>query len=311
MARIKEAKYIWMSGKIVPWKEAKVHVLTHALHYASSVFEGIRCYDTKFGPAVFRLDEHIRRLFDSAKIYRMEVPFSFDEVKEVCLELIRMNELRECYIRPIVYRGYYNLGVNPLECPVEVAIAVWEWGKYLGEESIEKGVDVMISSWSRLYPNTIPPMAKASGNYANAQLIKMEAVIYGFSEGIALNPIGTVSEGSGENIFAIKGGKIYTTPLDASVLPGITRDTVIVLARELGYEVIEMHIPREFLYIAEEVFFTGTAAEITPIRSVDKISIGDGVRGPVTKRLQEEFYKVVRGERKDKLHWLTRVYQEE
>ena len=307
MAKLEEAKYIWMSGKFVPWEEAKVHVLTHALHYASAVFEGTRCYNTKRGPAVFRLRDHNKRLMDSAKIYRMEVPYSLDEINEVCLELIRINDLDECYIRPIVYRGYYGLGVSPFECPVEVAIAAWKWGKYLGQDALEQGVDVMVSSWNRMAPDTLPAMAKASGNYADAQLIKMEALLYGFAEGIALNHLGAVSEGSGETLFLVKDGKILTPSLDAAILPGITRDTVIVLARELGYEVREVHIPREMLYIADELFFTGTAAEITPIRSVDKIQIGEGKAGPITRRLQEEFFKVVKWEREDIYGWLTPV----
>ena len=305
MPGLKEAKYIWMNGEFVPWKDAKIHVLTHALHYASSVFEGIRCYNTKKGSFIFRLKEHIRRLFDSAKIYRMEVPYSMEEIMNACKETVIKNNLEECYIRPIVYRGYHSLGVNPLDCPVEVAIAVWEWGKYLGPEALEKGVDVMVSSWTRIAPNTVPPLAKASGNYANGQLIKMEAVLYGFSEGIALDAMGFVSEGSGENIFAVRDGIIYTPFLDACILPGITRDTVIRLARDAGYEVREVMLPREFLYIADEVFFTGTAAEITPIRSIDKMIIGKGERGPVTKHLQELFFSYVNGEVEDKYGWLT------
>jgi len=308
MSAFKEKGYIWMSGEFVPWKEAKVHVLTHALHYASSVFEGIRCYNTKRGPAIFRFHDHMIRLRDSAKIYRMELPFTVEELEKVTIELIHKNNLKECYIRPIVYRGYHSLGVNPFDCPVEVAIAIWEWGKYLGAEALEKGVDVMVSSWNRMAPNTFPAMAKAAGNYANSQLIKMEAVLYGYSEGIALNYQGTVSEGSGENLFVIKKGVIYTSSLDAAILPGITRDSVMTIAKELGYEVKETHIPREMLYIADEIFFTGTAAEITPIRSVDKIPVGSGTRGPITKHLQEEFFKVVSWEVEDKHGWLTPVY---
>lgn len=304
MAGIKEAKYIWMNGELIPWKEAKVHVLSHALHYASSVFEGIRCYKTPKGPHIFRLKDHIKRLFDSAKIYRMEIPYAMDEIIDACKKTIIENELEECYIRPLVFRGYHSLGVNPMDCPVEVVIAVWEWGKYLGPEALEKGVDVMISSWTRIAPNTVPPLAKASGNYANGQLIKMEAILYGFSEGIALDSMGFVSEGSGENIFAVRDGVIYTPFLDACILPGITRDTVIKLAREAGYEVREVMLPREFLYIADEVFFTGTAAEITPIKSIDKMPIGKGERGPVTKRLQEMFFSYINGEVPDKHGWL-------
>ncbi len=307
MAAINEAQYIWMSGKMVPWKDAKVHVLTHALHYGSAVFEGIRAYKTKRGTAVFRLKEHMKRLIDSAKIYRMESPFSLEELINATVELIKANELEECYIRPLIYRGYYNLGVNPMECPVEVSIAAWKWGKYLGPEALEKGVDVMVSSWNRMAPNTFPAMAKATANYANAQLIKMEAVLYGFAEGIALNPDGTVSEGSGENIFVVKDGKIFTPSLDSMILPGITRLTVIEIAKNMGYEVIETRIPREMLYIADEIFFTGTAAEITPIRSVDKIQIGEGKIGPITKRLQQEFFKIIEEADKKYEHYFTWV----
>ena len=316
MGKIKEAKYIWLSGKLVPWSEAKVHVLTHALHYGSAVFEGIRAYDTKTkGPAVFRLREHVKRLFDSAKIYRMELPYTIEEVENIILEVIRANELKSCYIRPLVFRGYGDMGVNPLHNPVELMVAAWEWGAYLGKEALEKGVDVMVSSWTRMVPNTFPPMAKSSANYANSQLIKMEAVLYGFEEGIALNYEGAVSEGSGENLFVIlrdpvtREPKILTPSLDAAILPGITRNSVIQIARDLGYTVKEEHIPRELLYIADEMFFTGTAAEITPIRSVDKIPVGSGKRGPITKQLQETFFKIVHGEIEDKYNWLTPVYK--
>ncbi len=308
MAAIKEAKYIWMNGEFVPWKEAKVHVLTHALHYGSAVFEGVRCYETRRGPAIFRWKEHLDRLYASAKIYRMEIPYTREQLTQATLELIRKNELRACYIRPIVFRGYGDIGVWPGNCPVEVAIAVWEWGEYLGKGALENGVDVMVSSWNRMAPNTFPPMAKSSANYANAQLIKMEAVEYGFTEGIALNPSGSVSEGSGENLFLVKNKVLYTPSLDAIILPGITRDTVITLAKELGFPVKETHIPREFLYIADEMFFTGTAAEITPIRSVDRILVGDGKPGPVTKALQEKFFKIVRWEEEDTRGWLLPVY---
>lgn len=307
MAKINEAKYIWMSGNLVPWNEAKVHVLTHALHYGSAVFEGIRAYKTKKGTAVFRLREHLKRLIDSAKIYRMESPYTLDELITATIELIKVNELDECYIRPLIYRGYYNLGVNPMECPVEVSIATWKWGKYLGADALEKGVDVMVSSWNRMAPNTFPAMAKTTANYANAQLIKMEAIMYGFAEGIALNPDGTVSEGSGENIFLVKDQKIYTPSLDSMILPGITRMTVIEIAKNLGYEVIETRIPREMLYIADELFFTGTAAEITPIRSVDKIIIGEGKIGPVTQKLQQEFFRIIENADERYEHYFTWV----
>jgi len=307
MPIIEEAKYIWMSGKFVPWEEAKVHVLVHALHYGSAVFEGIRAYKTKRGTAVFRLREHLKRLLDSAKIYRMESPYTLEELSHVTMELIKKNGLEECYIRPLLYRGYHSLGVNPFECPVEISIAAWKWGKYLGAEALEKGVDVMVSSWNRMAPNTFPAMAKATANYANSQLIKMEAVIYGFAEGIALNHVGAVSEGSGENLFLIKDEIIYTPSLDAAVLPGITRNTIIEIARKMGYEVKETHIPREMLYIADELFFTGTAAEVTPIRSVDKIVIGNGKIGPITQKLQDEFFRIIREADPEYEHWFTFV----
>ncbi len=309
MARLKEAKYIWMNGKLVPWNEAKVHVLTHAFHYASGVFEGIRAYKTeKLGTAVFRLDEHVERLINSAKIYRMELQFSHEDIKNAIIETIRANEHEACYIRPIVYRGFYNLGVNPFECPVEIAIATWEWGKYLGPEALLKGVDVMVSSWNKFGPNTLPAMAKATANYANSQLVKMEAVLNGYAEGILLNPDGTISEGSGENIFIVYKGVVYTPPLASSILPGITRDTVITILKELGYEVKEQPIPREFLYIADEVFFTGTAAEITPIKSVDKINVGNG-DFPVVRKVQQMFFDLVDGKLEKYKHWLTPVYE--
>jgi len=296
-----------MSGKFVPWEEAKVHVLTHALHYGSAVFEGIRAYKTKRGTAIFRLKEHLKRLLDSAKIYRMESPYTLEELSDVTVELIKKNGLEECYIRPLLYRGYHSLGVNPFECPVEVSIAAWKWGKYLGPEALEKGVDVMVSSWNRMAPNTFPAMAKATANYANSQLIKMEAVIYGFAEGIALNHVGAVSEGSGENLFLVKDGIIYTPSLDAAILPGITRNTIIEIARKMGYEVRETHIPREMLYLADELFFTGTAAEVTPIRSVDKIVIGEGKIGPITKKIQDEFFRIIKEADPEYKDWFTFV----
>lgn len=289
----KEAKYIWMNGELVPWKDAKIHVLSHVVHYGSSVFEGIRAYKTPKGTAIFRLPEHTKRLFNSAKIYRMEIPFTQEEINEAIKETIRKNELEECYIRPVVYRGYNSLGVDPSPCPVEVAIAVWEWGKYLGPEALEKGVAVKVSTWNRMAPNTFPATAKAGANYMNSQLIKLEAILDGYVEGIALDINGWVSEGSGENVFVVIDGVIYTPPLGASILAGITRNSVITLAKDMGYEVREMLIPREFLYTADEVFFTGTAAEITPISSVDKIPVGNGKRGPITKALQEKFFDIV------------------
>jgi len=302
-----KADKIWMNGKFVNWDDAKIHILSHVVHYGSSVFEGIRCYNTKRGPAVFRLPEHTRRLFDSAKIYRMDIPYTRDEISGAILETIKVNNLKECYIRPLVYRGYDSLGVNPFNCPVDVAIAVWEWGKYLGPEALEQGVDVMVSTWARMAPNTFPAMAKAGANYMNSQLIKMEALKNGYTEGIALDVTGYVSEGSGENLFVIRNNILYTPPLGASVLAGITRDSVITIATELGYNVVEQLIPREMLYIADELFFTGSAAEITPIRSVDKITVGNGRRGPITENLQKHLFGILEGKMEDKYNWLTPV----
>lgn len=303
---VKKVDKIWMNGTLVNWDDAKIHVLSHVVHYGSSWFEGIRCYDTKKGAAIFRVDAHIRRLFDSAKIYRTEIPYTQAQITEAVKKTILANNLKACYIRPIVYRGYGDVGVNPMGCPVDVSIAVWEWGAYLGSEALAKGIDVCISSWRRPAPDTSPTMAKAGGNYLNSQLIKLEAISNGYVEGIALDVNGTVSEGSGENIFVVRDNIIYTTPFGSSILPGITRASVITLAKELGYTIIEMAIPREMLYIADEVFFSGTAAEITPVRSIDKIIIGAGHAGQVTKKLQEAFFKIIKSG-KDKHHWLTFV----
>jgi branched-chain amino acid aminotransferase len=301
-----KGKYVWMDGKYVLWEDAKIHIASHVIHYGSGVFEGERCYKTKKGSACFRLREHTDRLFNSAKIYRMDVPFSKEDVISATLELIKKNEQLECYIRPIVYRGYTELGVNPFPCSVNVALLTWYWGKYLGPEAAN-GVDVMVSSWNRMAPNTFPAMAKTCANYMNSQLIKMEAIKYGFVEGIALDVNGFVSEGSGENIFIVKNGKIHTPPLHATILPGITRDSVIQIATDLGYKVIETMMLREFLYLADEVFFTGTAAEITPIRSIDKITIGNGKPGPVTQALQKEFFAILNADKDDRHGWLTFV----
>ncbi|RMG49192.1 MAG: branched-chain amino acid transaminase [Acidobacteria bacterium] len=301
------ASLVWLNGELIPWSDAKIHVCSHVVHYGSSVFEGARCYKTKRGPAAFRLREHIRRLLDSAKIYRMSPPYGEEQLCRAVLDTIRANELEECYIRPIIYRGFGTLGVNPGGCPVETAIAVWKWGAYLGEEALNEGVDVTVSTWTRMSPNTFPAMAKSGANYMNSQLINIEARERGFMEGIALTPEGLVSEGSGENVFVVWRGRILTPPLAASILPGITRDTVITLARELGYTVEEQQIPREMLYVADEVFFTGSAAEITPIRSVDRVPVGTGRRGEVTKRLQEAFFAVIRGEDDRHTDWLTPV----
>lgn len=304
---IQEAKVIWFNGELVPWDQARLHVLAHVVSYGSSVFEGIRAYATDRGPAVFRLAPHVRRLFDSARIYRMEIPYSPEEIAQAICETVRVNSLPSAYIRPIVFRGYNELGVNPFNCPVEVVVAAFEWGRYLGPEALENGVDVRVSSWARMAPNTFPAMAKAGANYMNAQLIKMEAIRDGYVEGIALDPAGYVSEGSGENIFAVREGTLYTPSLAASILPGITRDSVLTLAEEIGLPITERALPREFLYIADEVFFTGTAAEITPIRSIDGIPIGQGGRGPITAQLQEAFFAIVEGRADDRHNWLTWV----
>jgi len=300
---------IWHNGRFIRWEEATIHVLSHVVSYGSSVFEGIRCYSTPNGPAIFRLREHVRRMADSARIYRMEdLGFSRDQLAEAMLELVRVNRMDACYIRPIVLRGYGEVGVNPSKNPIDVYIACWEWGKYLGEEALAEGVDVCVSSWTRLAPNTLPAMAKAGANYMNSQLIKMEALANGYSEGIALDAAGYVSEGSGENIFVVRDGKIHTPPLGASVLPGITRDAILTLARDLGIPLVETIVPREMLYIADEVFFSGTAAEITPIRSVDRIPVGKGRRGPVAEKLQKEFFGIINGSTPDRHGWLSPVH---
>jgi branched-chain amino acid aminotransferase len=307
MPEMPKSEKIWFNGELVAWDEAKVHVLSHVVHYGSSVFEGIRCYETSKGSAVFRLDDHVGRLFDSAKIYRMEIPYTPDELSRAIVETIRVNDLKACYIRPVVFRGYGSLGVDPMPCPVDVVIAVWKWGDYLGEDALEKGVSVCTSSWNRVAPNTIPFLAKAGGNYLNSQLVRVEANMNGYDEGIVLGPDGLVSEGSGENIFAIRNGSIYTPASHYSILPGITRHTVITLLRDLKMRVEQRGIPREFLYIADEVFFTGTAAEITPIRAIDQIAVGDGKRGPITARLQELFFQATNAETEDRHGWLTFV----
>ena len=300
---------IWHNGRFIHWDDAKIHVLSHVVSYGSSVFEGIRCYSTPNGPAVFRLRDHVRRMVDSAKIYRIEnLGYSADQLGEAMLELVRVNKMDACYIRPIALRGYGDIGVNGLHNPIDVYIACWSWGKYLGEEALAEGVDVCVSSWTRMAPNTLPALAKAGANYMNSQLIKMEALANGYSEGIALDTAGYVSEGSGENIFVVRNGKIHTPPLGASVLPGITRDSILTLARELDIPVVESIVPRELLYIADEVFFSGTAAEITPIRSIDRIKIGEGRRGPVAEALQKAFFGVINGSRRDEHEWLSPVH---
>lgn len=302
-------KLIWMNGQMVPWEQATVHVMSHALHYGSSVFEGIRVYKTPDGPQVFRLTDHMRRFFDSARIYRMPIGYECDELIEVCKELIRANDLMNgAYIRPIAFRGYGEPGLAPKDDhKVDVAIAAWEWGAYLGADGLEQGVDVCVSSWQRVAANTIPAMAKAGGNYLSGQLISTEAKRNGFAEGIALSTDGTVSEGAGENVFVIKDGRILTPPATSSILSGLTRDSVIKLATRIGLTVEEKAIPREALYLADEIFLTGTAAEVTPVRSVDRIEIGPGHRGPVTKQLQDAFFGLFAGETEDSDGWLEPI----
>ena len=297
---------IWLNGDLVDWADAKIHVLSHALHYGSSVFEGIRCYNTKKGPAIFRLDEHVKRLVDSAKIYRMDDERVDAEVlRQVCIDVVKANGLNSCYIRPIIWRGYGAIGLNPFPSPIDIAVAVWEWGAYLGPEALEKGVHVRVSSWNRAAPNTFPTLAKAGGNYLNSQLVKMEALKDGYDEGIVLDTQGFVGEGGGENLFAVRDGKVTTPPASASILPGITRDSVARIAEDLGYPVVQESLLREALYISDELFFTGTAAEVTPIASVDRIQIGEGKRGPITTEIQKYFFEVVEATREDKFGWLT------
>jgi branched-chain amino acid aminotransferase len=304
---IQTSEKVWFDGQLVPWDQATVHVTAHALHYGSGVFEGIRAYHTDSGPAIFCLGPHIDRLFNSAKIYRMEIPYTKDEIEQAIVDTVRANGHKACYIRPLVFRGLGSLGVNPQPCQVQVAIITMEWGRYLGPEAIEQGVDVGVSSWRRMAPGTFPAAAKICGQYINSQLVAMEAVEHGYVEGIALDANGLVSEGSGENIFLITGGEILTPPMAASILFGVTRRCAIELAEDLGIPVRQEPVPREMLYLADEVFFTGTAAEITPIRSIDGITIGSGRRGPVTERLQTEFFGITQGQLPDRHGWLTPV----
>ncbi len=302
---------IWMNGTLVDWADAKIHIGSHVVHYGSGVFEGARCYDTPRGSACFRLEAHLNRLFDSAKIYRMEPTYSYTDIRKAVMETIRANAFKACYIRPLVYRGYHTLGVNPFPCPVDTAIMLWDWGTYLGEDALTNGVDVCVSSWSRSAPNTFPTLAKTSANYANSSLIKMQAVADGYSEGIALDTAGYLSEGSGQNLFVVRNNVIYTPPTAASILPGITRDSVITIARDHGFDVREEMLPRELLYICDEAFFVGTAVEITPIKTVDKINVGNGRRGPITEAIQQAFFDIIAGRVADKHGWLEFVYDGE
>lgn len=304
---VQKTEKIWHNGRFIPWDEARVHVLSHVISYGSAVFEGIRCYRTPQGPAIFRLRDHMQRLLDSARIYRMDLPYRLEELMQAAVELVRVNRLQACYLRPIVLRGYGEMGVNPFGCPIETYIACWEWGHYLGDQAVQEGVDVCVSSWRRPAPDTLPQMAKAAANYMNSQLIRIEAVVNGYAEAIALDAQGYVAEGSGENVFVVYHDRVWTAPLASSVLPGITRSTVLTLCQDLGIPTIEQPIPREMLYVAQEVFFCGTAAEITPIRSIDRVLIGSGRRGPVTERLQKEFFAITHGEIADRHGWLTLV----
>ena len=304
MAWDDSASKIWMDGNMVDWKDAKIHVLSHVVHYGSSVFEGVRCYDTKNGSAVFRLNDHVDRLFNSAKIYKMPIPQTKEEIAKGIKDTIKVNNLKSCYVRPITFRGYGELGVTPVNCPVNTTIAVWEWGSYLGEEGMKNGVSIGVSSWRKPAPDTLPTMAKAAANYMNSQLAKMEATENGFDECIQLDYAGHIGEGSGENVFLVKDGILYTPTLSSSILGGITRDSVIKIAKDLGYEVIERALPRETLYLADEIFFTGSAAEVTPIREVDGRQVGIGSRGPITEKIQSKFFEIVEGKTEDKYNWL-------
>lgn len=306
---LKTSEFIWHEGRLVPWEQATVHVLSHALHYGSSVFEGVRVYDTPQGAMGFRLTDHIHRMFNSAKVYRMIIPYTEQVLVEATREVIRANNLlKGAYVRPIAFRGYGEMGVaGNIEEPARCSIAAWEWGSYLGEGGLEQGVDVCVSSWQRVAPNTVPTLAKAGGNYLSSALVTLEARRLGFAEGIALNNAGFVSEGAGENLFLVQEGKIFTPPVAASILAGLTRDTVMKIARSIGLEVVEQNIPRELLYLADEVFLTGSAAEITPVRSVDKIPVGNGRRGPVTEKLQAQFFGLFDGSTVDRWGWLEPI----
>ncbi len=302
-----EDGWIWKDGEFIPWGDARIHIMSHVIHYGSSVFEGIRCYSTPEGPAVLRLADHLQRFKNSAKIYRMELPYSTEELAEVSLELIRRNGVEECYLRPLAIRGYGAAGLNPASSPIETYMICWPWGAYLGAEALKKGVDVCVSSWQRPAPNTFPTMAKAGGHYLNAQLMKMEAVTNGYAEAIALNTDGKVCEGSGQNLFLVRKGTLVTPPIDGAMLTGITRDCILTLAGELDIPMVMEEVPREALYIADELFFTGTAAEVSPIRSVDRVPVGGGEPGPIARRLQEELLGLAKGERADPYGWRTIV----
>ena len=310
MAKLDATEWIWRDGEFIAWQDANVHVLAHSMQFGSSAFEGIRCYSTPRGPAIFRLEDHLQRLINSCKIYRMEVPYTVDELVAANCELVEKNGLDACYLRPMVIRGYGAAGMVPFDSPIEVFLPCWKWGAYLGDHAMENGADACVSSWHRMAPNTTPSMAKVAGNYLGGQLIKMEAIANGYDEAIALGPDGLISEGSGQNVFVVQRGIVYTTTTNGTLLPGITRDSIITIARDLGLDVREQPLQREMLYTAEEIFLTGTASEVTPVRSVDKIKVGLGRTGEVTKLLQRTFMDIVQGKTEDKYHWLCHVRAE-
>ena len=310
MAKLDATEWIWRDGEFIAWQDASVHVLAHSMQFGSSAFEGIRCYSTPRGPAIFRLEDHLQRLINSCKIYRMEVPYTVDELVAANCELVEKNGLDACYLRPMVIRGYGAAGMVPFDSPIEVFLPCWKWGAYLGDHAMENGADACVSSWHRMAPNTTPSMAKVAGNYLGGQLIKMEALANGYDEAIALGPDGLISEGSGQNVFVVQRGIVYTTTTNGTLLPGITRDSIITIARDLGLDVREQPLQREMLYTAEEIFLTGTASEVTPVRSVDKIKVGIGRAGEVTKLLQRTFLDIVQGKAEDKYHWLCHVRAE-
>lgn len=310
MARISETKWIWHDGDFIAWKDAQVHVLSHSMQFGSSIFEGIRCYKTPSGPAIFRLQDHLQRMLNSCRIYRIELPHSIDDLVTACCQLVERNAIESCYVRPMVVRGYGAAGMVPFDSPVEVYIPCWPWGAYLGDHALEQGVDACVSSWHRVAPNTIPAAAKVAGNYLGGQLIKMEALANGFGEAIALGPGGMLSEGSGQNVFVVQNGTLYTPPIDGTLLTGITRACVLTLARDAGIPVEERPLAREMLYMADEVFLSGTASEVTPVRSVDRITVGSGKRGPITSQLQREYLDIATGVTEDRHGWLTHVHAE-
>jgi branched-chain amino acid aminotransferase len=310
VAKLTETEWIWHDGAFIRWQDATIHVLAHSLQFGSSVFEGIRCYATPRGPAIFRLEDHLQRMVDSCKIYRMDLPYSIDELVSACCELVERNNVDSCYLRPMVVRGYGAAGMVPFDSPVEVYLPCWPWGAYLGHGALENGVDACVASWHRVAPNTIPAMAKVAGNYLGSQLVKMEALRNGFAEGIALNVDGMISEGSGQNVFIVKNGAVCTPTINGTLLHGVTRFSILQLSRDMGLPVVEAEMPREMLYTADEVFLTGTASEVTPVRSVDKITVGNGRRGPITTQIQQRFLDLVKGVDDDPYGWLTYVRAE-